>query len=101
MLGTLIDRLVYRPELTVAPPGRTPADLSLSFEDVAVVAEDGTRLTGWYVFGRKPQHALLYCHGNAGNRRDWIEAIPPFVSLGCGVLLFDYRGYGDSGGRAL
>ena len=99
MLGALIDRLIYRPELTAAPKEYTPADLSLQFEDVTFIARDGTRLTGWYAFGRKPQHALLYCHGNAGNRRDWIHAVPDLAAHGCGVFVFDYRGYGDSEGR--
>jgi uncharacterized protein len=99
MIDALVNRLIYRPELTEARKEFTPDDLSLLFEDVTFVTQDEIRLTGWYVFGRKPQHALLYCHGNAGNRRDWINAAPDLVAMGCGVLVFDYRGYGDSDGR--
>jgi fermentation-respiration switch protein FrsA (DUF1100 family) len=99
MLSPLIDRVLYRPELTQAPRGETPAALGLNYEDVAFTAADGIRLTGWYVWGRAPRHALLYCHGNAGNRRDWVYAAPELVAAGCAVLVWDYRGYGDSQGR--
>ncbi len=42
---------------------------------------------------------ILYCHGNAGNIGDRVHLLPSLRSLGLAVLLFDYRGYGESSGR--
>lgn len=91
-------RLIYFPNV----PGRTltatPADIGLDFEDVRITTADGIELHGWYVGAAAGAPAVLFCHGNAGNishRLDWIEI---FHDLGLAVLLFDYRGYGQSGG---
>jgi hypothetical protein len=42
---------------------------------------------------------VLFCHGNAGNIGDRIDSIAVFVRLRLSVLIFDYRGYGESSGR--
>jgi fermentation-respiration switch protein FrsA (DUF1100 family) len=77
----------------------TPAALGLDYREVWFEAEDGVRLHGWHVPGRLP-FVLLWCHGNAGNishRLDNIRRIHD--RLGLGVFIFDYRGYGRSGGH--
>ena len=94
----IINQFVYRPEATFAPPGLTPTALGLNYEEVRLVAADGVRLSGWYLPAPRAKHALLYCHGNAGDIRDWVHAAPPFVSAGVSVLIWDYRGYGKSRG---
>ena len=96
----LINQFVYRPDATAAPPDLTPRDLGLEYEEVAVESEAGLTLSGWYLPGRGTSGAaLLYCHGNAGDIRDWVHAAPPFVEAGIGVLVWDYRGYGQSEGQ--
>jgi hypothetical protein len=91
-------RLVYFPTI----PGReltaTPADIGLAYEEVRFTAEDGVALHGWYVPGRSDAGAVLFCHGNAGNISHRLEWLSMLHGLGLGVLLFDYRGYGRSGG---
>jgi hypothetical protein len=77
----------------------TPETVGLpDYEDVAIETADGLTLSAWYVPAAPARHVLLYLHGNAGNRRDWVEALPPFVRAGVSVLLLDYRGYGKSEG---
>ncbi len=98
MIISLINQFVYRPDATFAPPGFTPAHLSLAYEEVTVTTADGTALSGWWLPAPRADHALLYCHGNAGDIRDWVHAAPPFIEAGCSLLLFDYRGYGRSQG---
>lgn len=95
----LINRFVYRPEATFAPPDLTPATYELAFEPVSLTTADQLALWGWYLPAAAPRAVLLYCHGNAGDIRDWVQAVPPFLEMGCSVLLFDYRGYGQSAGR--
>jgi fermentation-respiration switch protein FrsA (DUF1100 family) len=94
----LINQFVYRPDATFAPPGFTPAALGLEYEEVSPKTADGHVLSGWYLPATEPTHALLYCHGNAGDIRDWVHAAPPFVEAGISVLVWDYRGYGRSQG---
>jgi len=94
--GSAAERsLVYYPTRRLET---TPAAVGLAFEDVRVTAEDGVRLHGWYVPGSRPV-SVLWCHGNAGNISHRVENIRLFHDrLGVGVLIFDYRGYGESDG---
>ena len=95
----LINKFVYRPEATFAAENFTPADLGLAYEDIAIKTGDNLLLSAWYLPAPDPRHVLMYCHGNAGDLRDWVHAMPPFLQMGCSMLLFDYRGYGKSQGK--
>jgi len=95
----LINQFVYRPEATFAQASFTPEELGLAYESVTLTTADKLSLWAWYLPAPEPRCLLLYCHGNAGDIRDWVQAVPPFLAAGCSVLLFDYRGYGRSGGR--
>lgn len=87
--------LVYHP---YAQMEGSPADLKLPFEEVQVRAEDGAQLFGWWVPADGARWTLLFSHGNAGNISHRLEKLAIFHRLGCNVLLYDYRGYGRSGG---
>ena len=43
--------------------------------------------------------AALFFHGNAGNLQGWGKYARYFTDLGYDFYLFDYRGYGKSGGE--
>ena len=76
-----------------------PADWGLNYEDVSFEAGDGTRLHGWFfpLPGKEP--FILFCHGNAGNISHRIENVKLLLDYGLQVFIYDYRGYGRSGGR--
>lgn len=93
-----INQFVYRPDVSYAGPDFTPDRLGLAYEEAAFNAADGTALTGWYLPAARPWLALLYSHGNAGDIRDWVHAAPPFLTEGISLLMWDYRGFGRSGG---
>lgn len=60
---------------------------------------DGVRLHGWY-FGSHPGGPLLiWFHGNGGNITHRAPVASELAKRGTNVFLFDYRGYGRSGGR--
>ena len=91
---------------TVFLPSRivlsTPKEVGLAYEDVFFRSRDNSRLHGWFVpAGVRPSDApvVLFLHGNAGNIGDRLEKILMFHNMGCSVLIFDYRGYGNSEGR--
>ena len=79
----------------------TPAAIGLPFETVHLETEDGLRLHAWLVPAPAPASApvVLFCHGNAGNISHRLESIALFHRLGLSVLIFDYRGYGESEGE--
>lgn len=81
----------------------TPEALNLSaYEEVWIpVHENGKieRLHGWFLRShRSPLGTLLYLHGKGGNISTNIRQAHYFQKLGFSVLLFDYRGYGNSEG---
>ena len=77
----------------------TPASWGLEYEDVFLTAEDGVKLHGWYIPRQGSDRVLLFLHGNAGNISHRGESIAVFHRLGLNVLIFDYRGYGQSQGE--
>ena len=46
----------------------------------------------------KKDTVILYCHGSTGNIGDRQYNILKFLELGYSILIFDYNGYGKSGG---
>ncbi|MDQ3136496.1 MAG: alpha/beta hydrolase [Gemmatimonadota bacterium] len=95
-------RLLYAPGARMlAPP---PPALGLAPERVEIPSTDGVTLVAWIIRAPRPDAGgrwLLICHGNAGNlsgpgRPDHYAGLR---ALGLNLLAFDYRGYGESGGR--
>jgi fermentation-respiration switch protein FrsA (DUF1100 family) len=91
-------RLVYFPQverkLTV-----TPRAAGLDYEDVSLHTADGVKLHGWWVPAQMARGTVLLLHGNAGNISHRLGYLTMFSRLGYSVLLFDYRGFGTSGGN--
>lgn len=87
--------MIYFP---LAKVQATPADAGLAYERVSLVAAEGVRLAGWYVPCQGARGTVLMCHGNGGNIGDRLHPISLFHELGFNVLIFDYRGYGESAG---
>ena len=92
------DRFIYRPSTLPYGDGFDPTDLDFGCERAIFRSAEETTLTGWYVSAPEARHALLYCHGNAGDYRDWVYAAEPWAMRGFDCLVFDYRGYGQSEG---
>jgi uncharacterized protein len=98
-------RLLYLPGL----PGRaletTPSAYGMAFDDVRLTTDDGERLHGWWIparpeAGHTPAATVVIFHGNAGNISHRMETLRVWHGLGLNVFIFDYRGYGQSTGRA-
>ena len=49
--------------------------------------------------GKAKNGAAIFFHGNAGNLQGWGKYARHFTDLGYDFYLFDYRGYGKSGGE--
>jgi len=82
------DRLYYQPQ-----------QFGLRFEEVRFASADGTRLHAWFLRGAAPvRGTIVFFHGNAANISNHLYAVRWLPPAGYSVLLFDYRGYGESEG---
>ena len=91
-------RLIYFPDRRLP----APAEAGLTaVEAVEIPVEEGGILNGWFLPGpRQPvPFTVVVFNGNAGNRAYRAPLAASLRSRGLSVLLFDYRGYGDNGGR--
>jgi fermentation-respiration switch protein FrsA (DUF1100 family) len=78
----------------------TPADRGLPYADVSFHTVDGVRLSGWYVPSRNGA-AVVLAHGSGSTRSSVLDQAVVIARHGYGVLLFDARGHGRSGGHAM
>ncbi|MGD2109318.1 MAG: alpha/beta hydrolase [Phycisphaerae bacterium] len=76
----------------------TPADVGLKFEQLTLVTDDGVEIDAWYVPAPQAKASAIFCHGNAGNISHRLHTIETLHNLDLNVLIFDYRGYGNSKG---
>jgi uncharacterized protein len=88
-------RLIFRRSRTFRAEKE---EAGLAVEDVAFCAEDGTALHGWWFPHEQARGVLLVCHGNAGNISDRLWIAQDLQDLPLHIFIFDYRGYGKSGG---
>ena len=90
-------RFIFYPESELVG---SPAHWGLDFQEVRFPAKGGVTLHGWFVPGDKDV-TWIWFHGNAGNISHRLENLTLLHrQLGVNILLFDYRGYGLSEGRA-
>jgi len=88
--------MVYIPARKIVT---TPENLGLDYTPIQVTTKDGIKIAGWYIPHSKSAKTILFCHGNGGNisyRQNYISVLH---QLGFNLLLFDYRGYGESEGE--
>lgn len=78
----------------------TPADRGLAYRDVSFTTTDGVRLSAWYVPSRNGA-AVVAAHGAGETRSSLVRHASVLAHAGYGVLLFDARGHGRSGGTAM
>lgn len=78
-----------------------PEDVGAVYRTLRFPSSDGTELTGMFFPSRaKPaQGTVVHFHGNAENMTTHFAFAHWLVDHGFHVFVFDYRGYGASGGR--
>jgi len=91
--------LLYFPDMPSREIEATPADIGLGFEPLTLTTRDDEQLDAWFIPADPARGVVLFCHGNAGNISHRLVSIQLFNELGLSVLIFDYRGYGQSTGK--
>jgi len=90
--------LLYFPDMPTRQIQTTPEVIGLDFDSVTLTTSDNEQLHGWFIPADPARGTLLFFHGNAGNISHRLDSIRLFHELGLSVLIFDYRGYGQSTG---
>lgn len=95
----------YYVSLRVSPSSRrtyldsytfTPWELEVPYETVEFRSSDGLRLVGWWL-PRPETNAVIVCSHSHNGRKDDLLGIGSYCwRAGYNVLLFDYRGRGES-----
>ncbi|MBD3241220.1 MAG: alpha/beta fold hydrolase [Chitinivibrionales bacterium] len=91
-------RLVFRAGETARSEHAAETCFDMAHEDVALVTEDGVRLSAWVVTARAGAPWVLFLHGNAGRVPHHCPRYLAFHHMNLNVLALDYRGYGQSRG---
>ena len=97
VVGTvaLEDRFIFFPSQELIG---TPSELGMEYQDVYFTSDEN-RLHGWFIPGQGDV-TWLWMHGNGGNISHRLENIAMLNDrLGIAILIFDYRGYGQSEGK--
>lgn len=76
---------------------QTPADVGYTYEDVTFTGGDDLTLSGWYLPSENGA-AVILLHGSGADRREMFSRAQTLADAGYGVLLYDRRGHGESGG---
>jgi pimeloyl-ACP methyl ester carboxylesterase len=99
-LVVMIERDIFSVITETAPtPSEVtiPSNLEFEVEEVTFKSEDDLTLAGWYV---PPQNGavIILLHGYGGNRTGMIWHARQLIEAGYGVLMYDERASGESGG---
>jgi uncharacterized protein len=78
------------------PNGDYLQESGIAFQDIELVTEDGVKLSAWYT---PPQNGtvILLAHGYGLHRMEDFYTL--FASHGYGVMAWDFRAHGTSGGE--
>jgi hypothetical protein len=89
------ENIVFIP--TVGTPYQSPATFDIEFQDLKLTSGDH-KIHAWYVPAAANKGTILFCHGNAGNLGHRLDTVKIWHKLGFNLMLFDYSGFGLSGG---
>jgi pimeloyl-ACP methyl ester carboxylesterase len=97
----LLPSLIYSPRaMDVARTA--PESWGYSGEAVRLPATGAVAILAWRLRHTSPRSnacVVLFTHGNAGNISVQAGFMRPFLAEGFDAVVFDYRGYGASGGQ--
>lgn len=102
MLAGCVQSMFYHPD---SVRYETPDALGLRYEDVRFASADGTQLSGWFLPAENRQDpkeakgTVVHFHGNAQNMSTHWRFVAWLPKQDYNVFVFDYRGYGQSGGK--
>jgi fermentation-respiration switch protein FrsA (DUF1100 family) len=92
-----LDQLFYQPDRIEYATPRTDG---YAYEEVRFASQDGTILSGWFIPAKGTAlGTVIHFHGNAQNMSAHYSFVSWLPASGFNLFVFDYRGYGKSGGK--
>lgn len=78
----------------------TPATWGFNYENLSFKSADGTPLHGWFIpaKGKTALGTVVFSHGSAGSIGHHLGFVMWLAEAGYHVMMYDYRGFGKSGG---
>jgi fermentation-respiration switch protein FrsA (DUF1100 family) len=74
----------------------TPFETGVDYEAVEFTTSDGVRISGWWLPRPESNRIVIGCHGHRGSKHELLGIGSGLWRAGMNVLLFDFRGRGDS-----
>ena len=96
VVGAFAAREISGPQRPTLHYGFTPFEVGVPAEDVTFTSTDGARLAGWWLDQPGSERVVIVCHGHRGSKAEMLGIGPGLWRAGNTVLLFDFRGNGDS-----
>jgi len=78
------------------PRTMTPWELGIPFEDVVIQSSDGIRLKGWWITHPEAKRTVITLAGHRRRKSDCLGIAGALWRHRMNILMFDYRGRGDS-----
>lgn len=79
---------------------RTPiTELGLAYDRWALTSLDGIPLDAWHIPHSSPRGVCIVSHGYTGNKGNMLLYAEHLHPLGFSVVMHDFRGHGESGGK--
>jgi pimeloyl-ACP methyl ester carboxylesterase len=95
--------IYFLQEKQIFRPRKLPPDADLELEEPHgerwFRVEGGVHLNAAHLKRADPHGLIIYHHGNSGDLSEWKKVASLLLPHGFDVLVYDYRGYGKSGGR--
>jgi pimeloyl-ACP methyl ester carboxylesterase len=88
-------RAVVSPPRQGIPPEENPGAYQMAYRDIVLTTIDGIAISAWY---SPPQNGMTILIGHGFGSRRFTERHAWLVGQGYGVLSWDFRGHGLSGG---
>ncbi len=90
----LLSDYLTRP--AIKPPGPTPADTGLPFEEITFPSHDGLQLVGWRIGPELSGPTILILHGYSDNKSSYLDRARLLYDNGFPCFIYDHRGHGES-----
>lgn len=77
----------------------TPDSLKLKYESLKITTPDSLNLKVWKIIPElkvKNNSTIILAYGDSGNMSYWLHQAAILSQKGFAVILFDYRGFGES-----
>ena len=99
-VGPVVGELVATlPPYFPKEPANPRTTAGLPYQDVEFPSTDGLTLRGWFIPAERPDApAIVYAPATSHDQRSGLSLLPSFHGAGYHVLLFSYRGHGQSDG---